>query len=146
MAIVLIGALMLVLFVRPIYDIWSFSVSLVYILVFPQIMVALYVKFSNGFGSMCAFTVGIVLAFLSGDDSIGLPAVIKYPFFDELKNRQNFPWKTMLVIISVIIHIVISALTSLWVKQGCMAECCDALGSKELDEKQRMGNQYVPPI
>ena len=48
MGVITLGALLLALFVPNIYDFWGFTVTLVYVIVFPQLLAVIFFSFANG--------------------------------------------------------------------------------------------------
>ena len=58
------------------------SGDIVYALLFPQLTAAMYMpEYVNWFGSTCAFFVGVILRFLSGEPFLGIDAYIHWPGF-----------------------------------------------------------------
>ena len=48
---------------------------------------------------------------IGGEKMIGLPALIKYPFYEEATETQLFPFRTMSMILSMISLLGVSHLT-----------------------------------
>ena len=53
------------------------------------------------------YILGLVLRVGGGEDKIGFPSFIKYPFYDEVKG-QLFPFRTLSMIVSFVTIIVVS--------------------------------------
>ncbi|KFM65691.1 High-affinity choline transporter 1, partial [Stegodyphus mimosarum] len=88
-AIIFVGILAtaMALTVKSIYGLWYLSSDLVYVMLFPQLVCVVYFKkFCNTYGSITAYVVGFLLRALGGEEIVGLPAVIKYPFYNEEKS------------------------------------------------------------
>ena len=94
---------------ESIYELFHFAGDLVYVLLFPQLTSSLYLKdHVNGFGSVTAFVFGTFIRLLSGEHFLGIPALIKWPGYDEsvdYKHPQLFPFKTtiMLLVFTVLL-------------------------------------------
>ncbi|RXG59204.1 hypothetical protein Avbf_13728 [Armadillidium vulgare] len=70
-------------------------------MLFPQLTLTVHApNYVNIYGSIPAYFVGFFLRILGGEVSLGIPSIIKYPWYDEAQNRQLFPFryvKTMMV-------------------------------------------------
>ena len=67
---------------KSVYKLFHMSGDIVYALLFPQLTAAMYMpEYVNWFGSTCAFFVGVVLRFLSGEPFLGIDAYIHWPGF-----------------------------------------------------------------
>ena len=85
--------------------------DLVYVVLFPQLlMVVHYKNWVNTYGSFTAYFIGLFLRLGGGEPLISLPALIKYPLYDE-NLGQMFPIRTFAMIISLTTLIAISQLT-----------------------------------
>ena len=93
--------------VGSIYVLFHLCSDLVFVILFPQLCCVIYVKFSNTYGSIMGYILGLLLRVMGGEDKIGFPAFIKYPFYDEVKG-QLFPFRTLSMIVSFITIIVVS--------------------------------------
>ncbi|XP_023229429.1 high-affinity choline transporter 1-like isoform X1 [Centruroides sculpturatus] len=101
-AILFVGVLAtaMALTVKSIYGLWYLSSDLVYVILFPQLVCTVYLKkYCNTYGSLAAYIVGLLMRGLGGEDIIGLPAIIRYPFYSEV-NGQLFPFRTLSMIVS----------------------------------------------
>ncbi|XP_077507549.1 high-affinity choline transporter 1-like [Amblyomma americanum] len=92
MMVFLIGswATYLALSVESVFEVWSLSSEVVYVLLFPQLLCLLYFKHSNTYGSLTAFIVGCCFRWLLGEPSLGVPMSITLPLYDE-ERGQGFP-------------------------------------------------------
>ena len=94
--------------IKSIYGLWALCSDLVYVILFPQLLCAIYVPFVNTCGSLVAFFVGIILRLGGGEKLIGLRPFIKYPLYDSDLEKQLFPFRTLAMVISLITLILVS--------------------------------------
>lgn len=114
-AILLVGAMAtaMALTVKSIYGLWYLSSDLVYVILFPQLVSVVYMKqHCNTYGSLGAYIIGLLLRGLGGESILGLPPVIKYPFYNE-EDGQLFPFRTLAMLVSLASIVTISS-TSRW--------------------------------
>ncbi|KAK3768201.1 hypothetical protein RRG08_031736 [Elysia crispata] len=97
--------------VDSIYDLWLLCSDFVYVILFPQLVCVMYLKKSNSYGSFVAFALGLFFRLMGGDNALGIPAVIKYPWFSEADDIQYFPFRTLSMIISLVSLIFVSYVT-----------------------------------
>ncbi|CAH1244543.1 SLC5A7 [Branchiostoma lanceolatum] len=104
--------------VNTIYGLWYLCSDMVYVILFPQLVCVVYLKFTNTYGSLCGFIVGMILRFGGGEELLFLPAVIKYPFYDETTGTQYFPFRTFAMLCSLVCIIVLSLITKVMFEGG----------------------------
>jgi high affinity choline transporter 7 len=98
-----IGAVWMALEVRSVQALWFFTSDLVFVLLFPQLVYALYDSKANRVGSMAAFAVSLILRVGGGEPLFGLPALIPYP--------EWWPFKTIAAGAGMIVLPLVSRLT-----------------------------------
>ncbi len=122
-----IGATALALHGSRVQELWFFTSDLVYVLLFPQLVMALFDPRANLAGSVVAFTVSLVLRLGGGEPLVlGLPAFIPYPellqgllpgspadWYDK-EGNMLFPFKTMAAAAGVLLLPLVSRLTARW--------------------------------
>ena len=74
-----VGAVWMAIEVQSVQALWFFTSDLVFVLLFPQLVYALFDPKANVIGSMAAFGVSLVLRLGGGEPLFGIPAVIPYP-------------------------------------------------------------------
>jgi high affinity choline transporter 7 len=89
--------------VQSVQALWFFTSDLVFVLLFPQLVYALFDPRANLVGSMTAFVVSLILRLGGGEPLFGVPAAIDYPDW--------MPFKTMAAGAGLILLPVISRLT-----------------------------------
>lgn len=79
--IVVFGTLatLLALHVQSIYSLWFLSADLVYVLLFPQLLVVLFDPRANRWGVGAGLLVGLLLRVAAGEPGLGLPAWVELP-------------------------------------------------------------------
>ncbi len=73
------GAVWMALKVQSVQALWFFTSDLVFVLLFPQLVAALFDSKANLVGSIAAFAVSLVLRLGGGEPLFGIPALIPYP-------------------------------------------------------------------
>ena len=74
-----VGAVWMALKVQSVQALWFFTSDLVFVLLFPQLVAALFDSKANLIGSIAAFSVSLVLRVGGGEPLFGIPALIPYP-------------------------------------------------------------------
>lgn len=114
-SIIVIGILstIMALSIPSIYGLWSMCSDLVYVILFPQLLMVVHFKrYCNTYGSLAAYLVALTVRLSGGEMLLGLPPLIHYPGYDEVKQLQLFPFRTMAMLLSLIALICVS----LWTK------------------------------
>jgi len=101
-----VGAAVMALSVRSVLELWIFSADLIFVLLFPQLVMALFDPRANRIGSVTAFAVSLVLRLGGGEPIFGLPATIPYP--------ELFPFKTVAALAGLVLLPAVSRLTARW--------------------------------
>lgn len=125
--------------VESIYALFHLCSDLVFCILFPQLVGAVHISFVNTYGSIAAYIIGLFLRLTGGEELIGFPALFKYPGYKN--NSQNFPFRTLGMVISFIVLLLVSQLTNYLFDSGMVDESRDFLGvierRKKLEEKVR---------
>ena len=108
LSIVTIGvaAVWMAIEVQSVQALWFFTSDLVFVLLFPQLVAALFDPKANLAGSVAAFAVSLVLRVGGGEPLFGIPATIPYP--------EWVPFKTLAAGTGMVLLPVISRLTAGW--------------------------------
>jgi high affinity choline transporter 7 len=101
-----IAAVILALKVHSVQALWFFTSDLVFVLLFPQLVAALFDPKANVAGSMTAFVVSLVLRLGGGEPLFGIPALIPYPDF--------VPFKTVAAAAGLLLLPLVSRATLQW--------------------------------
>jgi high affinity choline transporter 7 len=101
-----VGAAVMALTVKSVLTLWVFSSDLIFVLLFPQLVMALYDPKANRIGSVVAFAVSLVLRLGRGEEIFGLPAFLPYPDW--------FPTRTAAALAGLVLLPVVSRLTARW--------------------------------
>jgi high affinity choline transporter 7 len=89
--------------VQSVQALWFFTSDLVFVLLFPQLVFALFDTKANRTGSIAAFVVSMVLRVSGGEPLLALPAMMPYPAW--------FPVKTVAAAAGIVLLPVVSRLT-----------------------------------
>ncbi|KAM8843036.1 high affinity choline transporter 1-like isoform 1-T6 [Synchiropus picturatus] len=119
---------------------WIVGVDMSYTIMFPQLVCILFFKVSNGYGATVGYIMGIVLRVLSGEPLIGLPPAIRFPgcrLDKEGKLTQFFPFRTAIMVISLLSILLFSWLASIIFNKGLLSEKWDVF---QVKRKQKPPN------
>ena len=107
-SILLFGAMatVLALKVQSVQALWFFTSDLVFVLLFPQLLFAIYDKKVNRTGSMVAFFVSLILRVGGGEPLLGIPAAIPYP--------PELPFRTVAALAGIALLPLVSRATARW--------------------------------
>jgi high affinity choline transporter 7 len=123
LAIVGLGAAaaVMALKVQSVQALWFFTSDLVFVLLFPQLVFALFDPKANRTGSIAAFSVSLVLRLGGGEPLFNLPPFIPYPELftaDPSKwydgGTMLFPFKTLAAGAGLLLLPLVSRLTARW--------------------------------
>lgn len=124
LSIVLLGAaaVVMALKVQSVQALWFFTSDLIFVLLFPQLVFALFDPKANRIGSVAAFSVSLVLRLGGGEPLFGLPHFIPYPeiFTSNPASWYDaggvllFPFKTLAAMVGCFLLPVVSRLTAKW--------------------------------
>ncbi len=123
LSVVLLGALAvtLALRVQSVQALWFFTSDLIFVLLFPQLLFALFDPKANRIGSVVAFAVSLFLRLGGGEPLFGIPHFIPYPelFTAEPARWYDggamlFPFKSLAAAASLVLLPLVSRLTARW--------------------------------
>ncbi len=112
LAILAVGAAAtgLALTVQSVYSLWYLCADLVYVVLFPQLVMALFFRRANRVGALAGVIVGVVLRVGGGEPVLGIRALIAYPMQDEVLGCL-FPFRTLAMVSSLVTIWMVSKLT-----------------------------------
>lgn len=116
---------------------WLVGVDMSYTIMFPQLVCILFFKVSNCYGATLGFIMGIIMRVLSGEPLIGLPPAIQFPgcrLDKEGKLTQFFPFRTTIMIVSLLSILLFSWLASLIFNNGLLSEKWDVFKIKSIQK------------
>ena len=94
--------------IQTIYGLWYLCADLVYVVLFPQLVCVVYLPGTNTYGSLAGYTIGLLFRLFGGEPLIGMPAIVKFPFYDEAVGVQRFPFKTVCMLVSFMLILAVS--------------------------------------
>lgn len=127
-AVVALGAAatVMALEVQSVQALWFFTSDLVFVLLFPQLVCALFDRRVNRIGSVAAFAVSLALRLGGGEPLFGVAPIVHYPeifsavlpgspaSWYDAAGAMLFPYKTMAAAAGFVILPVVSRLTGRW--------------------------------
>jgi len=76
--------------------------DLVYVILFPQLLMVVHFRhYCNTYGSLAAYIIAFFFRLGGGEDLMNLPALIRFPYFDEETKTQRFPFRTLCMLLSL---------------------------------------------
>ncbi len=108
--IVGIAATLLALQIKSVYALWFLCSDFVYVILFPQLVTALFDKKANRYGAIAGLIVSFILRFGGGEPTLGIPQLIPYPMVDETSGLVYFPFRTLAMISGLVTIMVVSRL------------------------------------
>lgn len=93
-AVLVVGAAAttLALSVTSVYVLWFLCADFVYVILFPQLVMALFSRRANRTGAIAGAVVGLVLRLGGGSPELGLPPILPYPM--QTPEGCHFPFRT----------------------------------------------------
>lgn len=127
-AILVVGTLCTVIAINvdSIYGLFFLCSDLVYVILFPQLLCVLWIPFSNSYGCIVSYFLGLFVRFASGELLIGLPPLIKFPLYTE-EHGQGFPIRTFSMLVSLVFLIGVSFATDRLFKRNILPKRYDIL-------------------
>ncbi len=127
--ILLLGgsAVLFALRVQSVQQLWFLTSDLVFVLLFPQLLYAVFDPKANRTGSMVAFGTSLVLRLAAGEAALGVPRAIDYDavlgrvlpagaglWFDPAGDATLFPVRTFAAVVGLLLLPLVSRLTGKW--------------------------------
>ncbi len=97
--------------VNSVYTLWYLSADLVFVILFPQLVMALFFRRATATGAMVGALVGLILRLGGGEPALGIPAWIPYPWQDP-ELGILFPFRTFAMLSSLVTIWLVSEITS----------------------------------
>lgn len=91
------------------YGMWILSSDLVYVILFPRLCAVIYFKFTNSYGGIAGSIVGCLFRMLWGITEFNISPIFKSKIFF-CGNEIIFPYKTISMLIGLLVDIIISKL------------------------------------
>jgi high affinity choline transporter 7 len=110
----------LALKVQSVQALWFFTSDLVFVLLFPQLIFALFDRKTNRTGSMAGFAVSFVLRVGGGEPLLGVPALMHYP--------ATLPFRTVAAAAGLLLIPLVSRATVRWDRPQPLRNVVDSEG------------------
>ncbi len=122
-----VAAVAIAMRVQSVQQLWFFTSDLVFVLLFPQLLYALFDARANRTGSIAAFAASAILRLGAGEPILGVPAFIPYAelFAGVLPGTSEawlapeghatlFPVRTCAAVVGLVLLPLVSRLTATW--------------------------------
>ncbi|KAK7490861.1 hypothetical protein BaRGS_00017917 [Batillaria attramentaria] len=111
---------------NSVYGLFVLCSDLMYVILFPQFTLVLWFTQSNAYGCLAGYSVAFLLRVLGGEPLIGLPALLRFPLYDEAAG-QLFPFRTFSMLCNCAVTISVSLLTNAMFFRGWVPAKYDKL-------------------
>lgn len=121
------AAVVLALEVQSVQALWFFTSDLVFVLLFPQLVCALFDPRANRTGSIAAFVLSLMLRLGGGEPLFGIPPLIPYAelcahllpgdaasWYEAGTGAALFPFRTLAAVVGLITLPLVSRLSQRW--------------------------------
>lgn len=105
--------------VDSIYMLWFLCSDLVYVVLFPQLLCVIYLRWTNTYGSLAGYILGLFFRLAGGEPALNIPILIEYPFYDE-ELGQLFPFKTLGMLVTLSSIALFSFMTKYLFEHGIL--------------------------
>jgi high affinity choline transporter 7 len=95
------GAAALALAVQSVYTLWALCSDLVYVILFPQLLMALFYRRVTRSGAVAGAVVGLTLRLGGGEPLLGIDPILPYPMFDATHGLM-FPFRTFAMVAGLV--------------------------------------------
>ena len=97
--------------IQSVYALWFLCSDLVYCVLFPQLVTALFDRRANRYGAVAGLVVSFVLRGGGGEPVLGIPQLLPYPMVDPISGVVLFPFRTAAMLAGLLTIIVVSRAT-----------------------------------
>ena len=94
--------------IPSVYALFVLCSDLVFVILFPQLLCAVYVPFVNVYGSIAGYVFSLFLRIGGGEKLIGIKPFVKYPYYDSETETQLFPYRTLSMVVNLAMLILVS--------------------------------------
>ncbi|XP_066946719.1 high-affinity choline transporter 1-like isoform X1 [Macrobrachium rosenbergii] len=129
--VVAVVATVTAIFGKSIYALFYLCGDFVYVMLFPQLTMAVHFPdYVNTYGSIVGYVLGFLFRILGGEDVLYIPVVIEYPYY--IDGVQYFPFRTLSMIITLVALILFSWATQKLYDLGYFKDVLNVFGNKDI--------------
>jgi len=105
--------------VNTIFGLSYLCADVIYVALFPQLLLVIYGgDYTNTYGSFTSFVLGFMLRILSGEKLLYIPAMIEFPLYDSVEEKQMFPFRTFIMVVSLLLQVSVSVMAQFLFTNG----------------------------
>lgn len=107
--------------------------------------------FSNTYGSVSGYFLGLLLRVIGGEKLIGLPPLVKYPYYSDVYG-QMFPFRTLSMVCSFLTIILVSYSTKYLFENGYVSKnkdfmhCFESYDVSKVDADNNVNPRESVPL
>ncbi len=114
----------LAIYVDSVYGMFIMAADIVFVILFPQLVAVVFISFSNTYGALTGYIVGLVLRLGAGEPFLDLNPAFHYPFYDP-EMGQLFPFRTVAMISSFLCILSVSKIFEILFEKCSMSKKLD---------------------
>lgn len=99
-----------------------------YVILFPQLLSVIHwPSLVDSYGCIAGYLVAVVIRISGGEKSLGIPVFVEYPYYDVRTHTQKFPFRSLAMLGSILVQLIVSFFTRNLLGEGFFPRCCDVL-------------------
>ncbi|KAK0048665.1 high-affinity choline transporter 1 [Biomphalaria pfeifferi] len=118
-----------------VYGLWLFNCDIIYTVLFPQLLCAMFIRDTNAYGSIVAFTMSTIIRFLLGEPLLNIEAVINTSWSEDSQTFQ-FPYRTSCMFLSLTTLVGVSYLSDFLFRKRYISLKYDVYGCCMVEAKE----------
>ncbi len=109
-SVIVVGCVATVLAItfNSVFGLWYLALDVCAFVLFPQLTAVIFCPWTNAWGAAAGAIVGTFFRLSAGDPLLGIPPLIRYPYYDEESGIQYFPYRALSIGLTLLVILVVS--------------------------------------